>query len=332
MQQFPPKKSPVLIWIFGIICLLAAPLASAKLFRWVDAEGKVHYSDKVPVEHSSQARSELSKEGVTVKETERAKTLEEIARDKELQKLRVEQQKLIELQRAKDRVLLRTFRTEDDIIMARNGKLAAVNANIQITRSNIRRLKEKLADMQKNAATLERQGRAASSNLLKDIEQSRKQLKESYASIIKKEQDKELIHQKHARELERFRALKNLNTKEDKLLSQKNIYSLLDTVVPCNGQQGCNIAWKRAEEYVRKHATTRLQMLSEVIVMTALPRQDTDISITASRIPRADQKGAADLFMDLQCKSSPRGIDLCKSDAVEKIRSGFRQFVAAEHQ
>ncbi len=330
MQLHFRIKNYNIFLLLGLICLMASPLASAKLYRWVDAEGKVHYSDKVPAHHAGQARSELSKEGVVVKEVDRAKTAEEIAKDRELKKLRIEQQKLIEAQRAKDRVLLRTFRAEDDILMARNGKLTAVNANIQITRSNIRRLKEKLAAMQKNAATLERQGKSASKNLLKDIELSRKQLKENYALIIKKEQEKELIRQKYARDLERFRSLKNLNTKDEELLSKKTIYSLLETVVPCADQNSCDVAWQRAEEYVRKYATTRLQMLSDVIVMTALPRQDDDISITASRIPRKDQTDAADLFMDLQCKNSPRGVDLCNTVAVRDIRKGFRKFVAAD--
>jgi len=315
--------------LLGLICLIATGAASAKLYRWVDAEGNVHYSDKVPAEHSKRARKEFSKEGIVVKETGRAKTAEEIAKDKEMTRLRIEQQKLIDLQRAKDRVLVRTFKTEDDILMARNGKLVAINAHIQITRVNIRRLKEKLAGMQKSAASLERQGSTISRNLLKDIEQSRKQLKDSYASIIRKEQEKEAIRQKYAADLDRFRALKNLAIKEEKSLSRKDIYSLLDTVVPCEDRVSCDNAWGRAEDYVRKHATTRLQMLSDVIVMTGIPIKDDDISITASRIPRKGQPNAADLFMDLQCKSTPRGIDLCKTEAVKSIRSGFRGFLTS---
>lgn len=329
MQHYLSKTPRVLIYIMGLILLIGAQSASARLYRWVDAEGNVHYSDKVPPQHSRNARSELSGQGIVVKETERAKTDEEIVKEKELIKLRAEQQKLIELQKAKDRVLLRTFKTEDDILMARNGKLVAIDAHIQITRSNIRRLKERLADMQKNAASLERQGKSISLNLLKDIEQSRKLLKDSYASIIHKEQEKELIRQKHADDLDRFRALKNLSIQEEKSLSQQDIYSLLDTVVPCEDKGSCDTAWQKAEKYVRKHATTRLQMLSDVIVMTGIPIKDDDISITASRIPRKGEPNAADLFMDLQCKNSPRGIDLCDTKEVKAIRSGFRPYLTA---
>ena len=74
----------------------------------------------------------------------RPKTAEEIAQEKELARLRAEQKRLIEEQRAKDRVLLRTFRSSDDILMTRDGKLTAIDTSIQITRSNIKRLKFKL--------------------------------------------------------------------------------------------------------------------------------------------------------------------------------------------
>lgn len=191
--------------------MLLAPAAEAgKIYRWVDAEGNVHLSDRVPTEHARSARSELSETGREVERVQAAKTAEEIAREQELEKLRAEQQRLIEIQHAKDQVLLRTFRTEDDLLMARNGKLAAIDSNIQVIRSNIRRMKNRLAEMQQNAASMERQGQRLSDNLLKDIENTRAQLRDSYTTIIQKEQEKETIRNSASKDLARFRSLKNL--------------------------------------------------------------------------------------------------------------------------
>ncbi|MCW8908790.1 MAG: DUF4124 domain-containing protein, partial [Sedimenticola sp.] len=315
--------------LFILTLLLFSLQAQAgKIYRWVDEEGNVHLSDRVPSEHAKSARSELSETGREVERVERAKTAEEIAREKELEKLRAEQQRLIELQRSKDQVLLRTFRTEDDLLMARNGKLAAIDSNILVIRGNIRRMKTRLDEMQQSAASMERQGQSLSSNLLKDIENTRHQLRDSYTTIIQKEQEKEQIRNQAANDLARFRNLKNLREENtDPELTKATRSALLETVFICEDDADCARAWIRVEEYVREHATTRLQMLSDLIIMTAAPARDDDVSLTASRINYRDRPGA-ELFMDLQCKPSPLGIEHCRTEAVERIRSGFRQYLA----
>ena len=316
---------PVIALTVAVALLLPAGVA-AKLYRWVDEEGRVHYSDRVPPDQVKQARTRLDARGIEVEKVDRAKTPEELAREEELKRLKEEEQRLIEEQRQKDRVLLRTFRTEDDILMTRDGKLTTIDASIQIIRSNIRRLKLKLAEMQRNAANLEREGRKISANYLKEIENTRQQLKSYYTAIIRKEQSKETIRQQYAADLERFRELKNLAPKPQEKEQGLPEHSLLETVVRCDSEAACDRAWQLAEAYVRKHATTRLQMLADSIIMTAAPLRDDDISITVSRIRNKEDPGAR-LFMDLQCKESPRGRDFCNTGEVDRIRTGFREFL-----
>lgn len=322
------KQSTLLIMLLGSTLLLtqASLTEAARLYRWVDAEGKVHYSDHIPTEHSRSARSQLNARGLEVDRTDAAKSSEQLARERELAKLRQEQQLLIEKQRAQDLVLLRTFRTEDDIQMARNGKLTAIDSMILIIRSNIRRMKQRLSEIQESAADLELQGSKPSANLIKDIESTRLQLKESYASIIQKEEEKERIRQDYADDLTRFRNLKNLSAPPEELISDQELTSLLDTVVTCPDQASCDRSWGAVEVYVKRHATTRLQMLNDFIIMTATPVHDSDISITASRIVNKEGTGAK-LFMDLTCKNSPRGEEFCRTEAVKVIRKGFQPFL-----
>ncbi|MET0092682.1 MAG: DUF4124 domain-containing protein [Sedimenticola sp.] len=321
-----PALRPVALALLSLSLLLTAGSVSAgKLYRWVDSEGNVHFSDKVPPEHAKAARTELDEQGMEIDRVEAAKTPEEIQKERELKRLRAEQQRLIREQQARDRVLLRTFRTEDDILMARNGKLAAIDVIIQIARSNIRRMKLKLDDMQTNAATLERQGKAIPINLMKDIESTRTQLKDSYRQIIKEEQKKEKIRDKFAQDISRFRSLKQLQSEGDKnLQEQARISALLETVVICSDNLSCANAWVLAEQYVRSNATTRIQMLGDSIIMTGTPLKDDDISLTVSRIQKPGEANS-ELFMDLQCKNSPKGDELCNSDQIRQIRMGFRE-------
>ncbi|MEJ1334644.1 MAG: hypothetical protein RPU34_13645, partial [Candidatus Sedimenticola sp. (ex Thyasira tokunagai)] len=117
----------------------------------------------------------------------------------------------------------------------------------------------------------------------------------------------------------------------EELVSDEELISLLDTVVICPDKRSCDKSWNMVEAYVGKHATTRLQMLNDFIIMTAAPASDSDISITVSRIVNKDEPGAK-LFMDLTCKNSPRGADFCKTDAVRKIRRGFQPFLNEDNR
>ncbi len=306
---------------------LILPCAHAKLYKWVDAEGNVHYSDKVPPKDVKQAREELSKQGVTVKETPRAKTLEEVQKEQELKRLRAEQQRLIEKQRAADRVLLRTFRSEDDIILARDGKLAAIDVMIQLTRSNIRRQQAKLTQLQNRAATLERSGKPVSEKLNKNIKTTLNSINKGYTGIEKKEQDKQAIRDVFARDLKRFQELRNIQPQADK--KPEKGYQDLPYLVRCEGHDACEQIWKRAEEFVEGNATTPLQMFSERIIMTQAPVKDKDVSITVSRL-RKEGSDQSVFFMDLYCKETPIGKQFCKSAEVNAIRNAFRPWLEGE--
>jgi hypothetical protein len=312
------------------LLLIGSGDIAARTYRWVDESGRVQYSDRLPPEYAKGARSHLNKRGIETDRVERAKTAEELAREAELKQLQAEKQRLIEEQREKDRALLRTFRSEDDILMARDGKLASIDTSIQIDRSNIHRLKLKLASLQKNAADAERSGTKVSKGYLKQIESTRKTLKDAHANIIRKEQHKVQIREKHQADLVRFRELKHLRqAKQEQSDEKSGRITLLETVVFCPDQASCDALWQRAEAYVRKHSTTRMQLLAESIIMTAAPAKDKDITIAVSRIVEPETT-AAKLFLDLQCKESPRGKEFCGTPAVEAIRAGFRSFMGAD--
>lgn len=322
-----PQKLNILI-ITLTASLLATP-AFATLYRWVDADGTVHYTGKLPPSQASRARTELNERGIQVRKIDRAKTQEELAQERELERLRTERNKIIEKQKAKDRVLLRTFRSKDDIIMAQDGKLATIDVIIQVTISNIKRAKAQLVDLQNSAAGLERQGNKPSKKLLGEIASGRQHLKNSYATIIRREKDKEKIRQKTQLDLKRFLDLKKLKSDQMPDKMQKSIASQLDYVVPCPNTETCDSYWKKAVDYALKHATTKLKIMGDSVILTAPPNGNTDISITLSRILRKKAKGEH-LFFDLQCKPSILGQKFCGSSKIAAIRSGFRKLLLGD--
>ncbi|RTZ76391.1 MAG: hypothetical protein DSZ02_01405 [Gammaproteobacteria bacterium] len=235
-------------------------------------------------------------------------------------------------QKARDKVLLNTFRSEDDILLARDGKLATYDAQIRIAYTNIERLKAWLETQKKKAAALERKGRKIPAKLLKEIENTRHQIKANYESILRQEKDKEFIRKKYAADLARFRELKELKTAQaenEKNTGQKRYDAIVETVIVCDGKVDCDRAWERAKKYARKHATTRTYVDTRKMFMTQPPKEKTDLSITVSRLrPEPDKPEI--IFMDVACRKQVASDTWCETEEARKIRNEFRRHVLGE--
>jgi hypothetical protein len=308
-----------------VICCLPLSGYAGKLYKWVDDEGHTHYSDKIPPSEARRARTHLDKHGVTVDQIDAAKTPQQIRQEAEEARLRQEQERLAEKQRAEDRVLLRTFRTTDDIEMAREGQIHAVDTYIRVTQSNIKRLKHTLSEMQKNAADLELSGQTISPRYLKDIETKRQALKDAYQSIVDREREKNRIRQSFAADLKRFRELKKLaQTNDPQQEANQSYIEALKNVYNCSQQNNCEEAWQKAKAYVRSNSTMPVRMDGKNILMTAAPVENDDISITVSKIRDRKTKQTL-IFLDLTCKETNQGAALCaRGEKVLRIKGGFQ--------
>lgn len=314
-----------------LIFVAATQTALAKMYRWTDKEGNIQYSDKIPSEAIERSHSTINKRGITTDTRGAARTDKEYAKELEMKRLQAEQQKELERQQAKDQVLLKTFRTEDDIILARNGKLATYDTQIRVVYDNIHRLKQRLENQQHRAALIERKGEQLDSKTLLGMENTRQEIKDNYESILRREHDKERIEKKYAADLARFRKLKEI--KNSNLAhaeagdngGKANV--LVETAVECIDDKQCDSIWEKALAYAKAHATTPVYADADRIFMTRPAITDKDISVTVSRI-LPDKKGRVVIFMDVQCKKLVAHETWCKKPEAKKIRAEFKQAVA----
>lgn len=317
------------LWLLALV--VAVQLASAKMYRWTDEEGNTYYSDKIPSDAIKGSHAVINKRGLTTDYRGAARTEEEYARDLELKRLQAEQQKELERQQAKDRVLLKSYRSEDDIILSRDGTLSTYDTQIRIVYDNIQRLKRRLAQQQQYAAKIERKGKKVDPKTLRTIEITHQEIKSSYESILRQEHDKELIEKKYAEDLERFRKLteiQNINLTRFKAIEgAKNTNILVETAVRCEDEAHCKSLWDKALSYGKANATTPIHTDSERIFMTMPAVTSDDISITVSRI-RPDKKDNDVIFMDVQCKKTVANETWCRTPEAQKIRDGFKAAVA----
>ena len=308
-----------------VIWLVNLPLAEAgSIKKWVDENGLVHYGTSVPPEYRDRAHSEL-RDGIVFKRHERAKTEEEIERDKALAALRAEQQKLLQEQKERDRILLSLYRNEDDLVMARDGKIAQLDGQIRLNHNEIRRLKSRLSDFQTAAAAAERSGKQLTAKQRANLESTQRSIEKSYAIILGKEDEKRATVERYDYDLARFRKLRRGSARalNADVIAQSEFPDLVDTAVRCREAGDCNRLWRLAEAYARAHATTPVDLAADRILVTAPPRELHDISITVSRL--ADPKdGGERIFMDVQCVRFSEGREFCRGPEVSTIRNNFR--------
>ncbi len=202
----------------SVACFIAALLAAGalssdlgaqqgKLYKWVDKDGNVHYSDQVPPEAVDQARQELNPQGVTVSEVERALSPEELAARAEAEKLAAQEQKAIEEQERQDQLMLASYGSEEDITRARDSKIEMLQRSIDTSNASLRSLNSSLADLTRRAADNERSGQPVSDTLSSAIADLRRKVLRAEQVIAQKQQEQAGVHEEFAGELERFRTM-----------------------------------------------------------------------------------------------------------------------------
>lgn len=190
------------------LVLAETALAGPRLYRWVDEDGNVHYSDRVPADQSRPEKAILNERGMTVDRVEAAKTPEQIAEEKRRQALLAEQRRREAEQAAYDRVLINTFHSEQDIVHARDSKIAALENMIRISQHAIVQLEDTREAMIARAAAAERAGRPVPPNLEQDLKDIRKQIEDKERYIREKRAEQEEIRVKYKKDILRYRELK----------------------------------------------------------------------------------------------------------------------------
>jgi hypothetical protein len=307
------------------LLIMAAHAQAASIKKWEDENGVIHYGPTVPPRYKDRAHSELNERGIVIKRHDRSKTPEEIERDKALAALRAEQQKLLEEQQARDRLLLNLYRNEDDLVMARDGKIAQIDGQIRLNYNEIRRLKTRLSDFQATAAAAERTGKQLNEKQQANLDSTQRSIERSYAIILSKEDEKKATLEGYEQDLTRFRKLRQgaMRSANADRIAESEYPDLVDTAVRCEDPNACNRLWKTAQAYARHHATTPVDLAGDRILVTAPPRELRDISITVSRLP--DREGIGErIFMDVQCANFTEGREFCRGPVVTKIRNQFK--------
>jgi hypothetical protein len=191
-----------------VLSLLSATAFAQKLYRWVDAEGKVHYTDTLPPEAVDQAREEISRSGTTVNRVERALTAEEraaqeaeAAENARLAAIKAEQDKM-------DAALTGSYATEADLARAYRERFDLLDQSLEAARVGIRSQERSLEEQLAHAAALERGGKPVPATVQSTIDSARKQVEDQREFLRRRESERQNLQTEYDDILQRYRLLK----------------------------------------------------------------------------------------------------------------------------
>lgn len=123
----------------GLLLLTSHIVTGSELFRWVDDNGDVHYSDQIPPSQAKQPRAELAPDGRTTRKINVFKSKEERLKEQQAKIEKLRQKRLREKEIAQDRALLSTFNSLGEIDALYANRLRDLD---RYTESNRRKLKQ----------------------------------------------------------------------------------------------------------------------------------------------------------------------------------------------
>ncbi len=190
--------------LLPLLLAVAALPAQAKLYKWVDENGKVHYTDTLPPASASQGNAELSKGGSVVRKTESA---EEKRKRLAAEAEAAERRKVAAEQARKDRALLATFTSEKEIDLARDRALEHHNLLIKSAQARLKQLEPSSKELGEKIAAASKTGKPVPDHLrqqheakLAEVEEARRTIKTNEEAMVK-------VRERYEAEKLRFREL-----------------------------------------------------------------------------------------------------------------------------
>lgn len=207
---------PTLLVSAVLLCVPAANVAGA-LYKWVDEDGNIRYSDRLPPSQSARKHQQLNSSGMVVNTREAAKSNEELAAEAEAKRIAAEkaaeEARLKKIQDHQDQVLLMTFSSEEELELARENRLAVLNSVIQLINNSIETTQAKLTELQDNAdRNFLSQGKEVPGGLAQKIEFFTRKVETRTEQLELKLEEKAKINEKYDTDLARYRELKTGST------------------------------------------------------------------------------------------------------------------------
>ncbi len=189
-----------------LVCLPL--LAGGNLFRWRDADGKLHIGDNLPAEAIQRGYDIIDDRGHVLRHIDPPPTPEELEKRREAERQAELERQRRAAQAERDRALLLTYGSVAEIERARDERLNLIKSQIRVNRDRLQQLEKELAQLQQNAKRnfLDRK-RELPPMLADRIARKKAEIKATRERMQRFEQMYARIEKRFEKDIHRFREL-----------------------------------------------------------------------------------------------------------------------------
>ena len=205
---------PYITALFVLVPLAAdaAKTETERVYRWVDEEGNVHVSDRIPPEYSDRPKEVLNEHAVTVDHLDGRKTPEQIAAEERARELAMQK----ELQRRADQALLATYLSVDEIVMHRDRRVELFQAQARVTELYLRNLERRLTKLERDASRYrpyndDPDAPMVDPELVADMNETQETIARHQKNLVRYREDEKQMVARFEGDISRFKALKGEN-------------------------------------------------------------------------------------------------------------------------
>lgn len=203
--------------------LIAAPALAAKVYRWVDEDGNVHYTESLPPGYKDTGHDVLNEHGLVVdenlkltpepvvekksEEQQKAEEANELPRDSSglprPKPLYTEAEKQLRM----DNFLMLRYENEQEIIDAMNVEIKQLNYDRDLLRGSLDSLEEAYRGQIRVAANQQRAGQAVGDEAAREMAGLKSKMAKNARELAALDQREQKIREEFQAQLERYRAL-----------------------------------------------------------------------------------------------------------------------------
>lgn len=204
-------KSPIFIMLAATLALATSGASgAAKLYKWVDEKGVVHYTESMPPEYTNKGNTEMDKRGRVLKKNDAVTPVDQSKlSEEEVARKRLEEKRVYE-QRRRDHALINTYTTEAEIDVARDRNLALPMQAIKGIEPRLKASWARLEALKKQTEPYQKAGQPVPDGLKEDIALQEKEVALFESELRAKQTEATHIREKYDADKSRFRELSSV--------------------------------------------------------------------------------------------------------------------------
>lgn len=204
MKMIPTLR---LLVILSTAMAATASYGEKRTYKWVDADGNVTYSSRMPPESTQHERKVINRQGRVIKIYSAPLTAEEKVEQQRLAELAAKKKERARKRAIHDRSLLATYSSVEDMEKAREDKISLIKSLMHLTNSRIKSMQQRLLILSEEAAQFERSGQQLPFTLHSQITNLRDQIAHNKQFVKDKAVEMKEVNHQIDRDIARYREL-----------------------------------------------------------------------------------------------------------------------------